>query len=154
RVIRWSLMGMTSLPRSTLPRSFSQNDDSVDGTHRASVTGSSGYLSAVASCEPDEALGRPRREAYSLYVERRGRPSNEAWRRKLPQLGPAFAVRAEILPPEEHASARLTLCLESRFGRTRASARAPDVRPAGGLARGDGVATGERQQGNRHREHA
>src|SRR6202795_1660246 len=38
-----------------------------------------------ASCEPDEARGSPRREAYSLYVERRGRPSNEVWRSKLPQ---------------------------------------------------------------------
>src|ERR1700675_3379605 len=38
-----------------------------------------------SSCEPDEARGSPRREAYSLYVERRGRPSNEVWRRKLPQ---------------------------------------------------------------------
>src|ERR1700745_3297834 len=30
-------------------------------------------------------LGSPQREAYSLYVERCGRPSNEVWRRKLPQ---------------------------------------------------------------------
>src|SRR5262252_4670615 len=37
-----------------------------------------------ANCEPDEALGSPRREAYFLYVDRRGLPSNEVWRRKLP----------------------------------------------------------------------
>src|SRR6266545_2759652 len=36
-----------------------------------------------SSCEPDEARGSQRREAYSLYVERRWRPSNEVWRRKL-----------------------------------------------------------------------
>src|SRR5437899_1318803 len=39
----------------------------------------------VPSCEPDEARGSPRHEAYSLYVERRGRPSNEVWRSKLAQ---------------------------------------------------------------------
>src|SRR3972149_3321979 len=38
-----------------------------------------------SSCEPDEARGSQRREAYSLDVERRGRPSNEVWRRKLTQ---------------------------------------------------------------------
>src|SRR6266851_4642044 len=40
---------------------------------------------AGASCEPDEARGSPRREAYFPYVERRGRPSNEVWRSKLAQ---------------------------------------------------------------------
>src|SRR5215472_11042963 len=40
---------------------------------------------AVASREPGEARGSRRREAYSLYVDRRGRPSNETWRRELPQ---------------------------------------------------------------------
>src|SRR5215472_15257053 len=38
-----------------------------------------------ASCEPDEARGSPQPEAYSLYVEGCGRPSNEVWRRKLAQ---------------------------------------------------------------------
>src|SRR3989338_7751398 len=42
-------------------------------------------LGTGSSCEPDEARGSQRREAYSLYVERRGRPSNEVWRRKLTQ---------------------------------------------------------------------
>ncbi len=36
-----------------------------------------------SSCEPDEARGSPLCPAYSLYVERRGRPSNEVWRSKL-----------------------------------------------------------------------
>src|SRR6185295_18014725 len=36
-----------------------------------------------SSCEPDEARGSQRCPAYSLYVERRWRPSNEVWRSKL-----------------------------------------------------------------------
>src|SRR3990172_13059125 len=42
-----------------------------------------------SSCEPDEARGSQRREAYSLYVERRWRPSNEVSRRKLTQYRPS-----------------------------------------------------------------
>ncbi len=43
------------------------------------------WLGAGSSCEPDEARGSQRREAYLLYVERRWRPSNDVWRRKLAQ---------------------------------------------------------------------
>src|SRR3989338_2710354 len=56
-------------------------------------------LGTGSSCEPDEARGSPRREAYSLYVERRGRPSNEVWRRKLPQYRLDGARGPETLHP-------------------------------------------------------
>src|SRR5262249_61795918 len=46
---------------------------------------------AVASREPDEARGSPQCEAYFLYVEHCGRPSNEVWRRELPQHPAALA---------------------------------------------------------------
>ncbi len=42
-------------------------------------------LGTGASCEPDEARASQLCPAYSLYVERRWRPSNEVWRSKLAQ---------------------------------------------------------------------
>src|SRR5215469_11760048 len=38
----------------------------------------------------------PAREAYSLYVERCGRPSNEVWRHKLPQHSLAADLAEEV----------------------------------------------------------
>src|SRR5262249_14566444 len=88
------------------------------------------------SCEPDEARGSPRREAYFLYVDRRGRPSNEGWRRKLARSQPD-AIEHQTIQPVLHLHR-----LEELGGRVEMEPRGVEVAEATGHAPQQEMAAG------------